>query len=140
MPTTWRWSYTGSNIVADVSYDIFTSNSPDGSLAYEIMIWLAALGGAGPISSTGKPVATVEIAGTTWDLFKGPNSSWTVFSFVARTEQTSFNADLLDFFEYLIHYQGMPAAQYMSGIAAGTEPFSGSNAQLTTSEYVLSIH
>jgi hypothetical protein len=28
----------------------------------------------------------------------------------------------------------------LSGIAAGTEPFSGSNAQLTTSDYVLSIH
>jgi xyloglucan-specific endo-beta-1,4-glucanase len=104
------------------------------------MIWVAALGGAGPISSTGKPVATVQIAGTTWDLFKGPNSSWTVFSFVARTEQTSFNVDLLDFFEYLIHNQGMPSTQYLSGIAAGTEPFSGSNAQLTTSDYVLSIH
>jgi xyloglucan-specific endo-beta-1,4-glucanase len=122
-----------------VAYDIFTSNSPGGPGAYEIMIWVAALGGAGPISSTGKPVATVQIAGTTWDLFKGPNSSWTVFSFVARTEQTSFNADLLDFFEYLIHNQGMPSTQYLSQIAAGTEPFSGSNAQLTTSDYVLSI-
>ncbi|OKP06057.1 hypothetical protein PENSUB_6543 [Penicillium subrubescens] len=59
------YHYTRSNIVADVAYNIFTSNSPDGPGAYEIMIWVAALGGAGPISSTGKPVATVQIARTT---------------------------------------------------------------------------
>jgi xyloglucan-specific endo-beta-1,4-glucanase len=47
-------SYTGSDIVADVSYDIFTSSTSGGASEYEIMVWLAALGGAGPISSTGK--------------------------------------------------------------------------------------
>lgn len=51
MQSTWSWSYTGSNLVADVSYDLFTSSSAGGSNEYEIMIWLAALGGAGPISS-----------------------------------------------------------------------------------------
>ncbi|OKP14855.1 hypothetical protein PENSUB_5736, partial [Penicillium subrubescens] len=139
IPTTWHWSYSGSNIIADVSYDIFTSYSPGGSSAYEIMIWVAAIGGAGPISSTGSPIATVTIAGISWDLFKGPNGPTTVFSFVAHGEQTSFNADILDFFEYLIHNQGLPSSQYVSGIAAGTEPFSGSNAQLTTGEYVITI-
>jgi xyloglucan-specific endo-beta-1,4-glucanase len=67
-------SQTGSNIVADVSYDIFTSASAGGPSAYEIMIWVAAIGGAGPISSTGSPVATVNIAGATWKLYEGPNS------------------------------------------------------------------
>lgn len=132
-------SYSGSNVIADVSYDIFTSYSPGGSSAYEIMIWLAAIGGAGPISSTGSPIATVTIAGISWDLFKGPNGSTTVFSFVAHGEQTSFNADVLDFFKYLIQSQGLPSSQYVSGVAAGTEPFSGSNAQLTTGEYVITI-
>lgn len=51
MQSSWSWSYTGSDIVADVSYDLFTSSSAGGSNEYEIMIWLAALGGAGPISS-----------------------------------------------------------------------------------------
>jgi xyloglucan-specific endo-beta-1,4-glucanase len=132
-------SYTGSNVVADVAYDIFTSYSPGGSSVYEIMIWLAAIGGAGPISSTGSPIATVTIAGTSWDLFKGPNGATTVFSFVAHSEQTSFNADVLDFLKYLIHSQGLPSAQYVSGIAAGTEPFDGSSAQLTTHEYIITI-
>ncbi|KAF7158170.1 hypothetical protein CNMCM5623_002836 [Aspergillus felis] len=134
------YSYTGSNIVADVAYDIFTSYSPGGSTAYEIMIWLAAIGGAGPISSTGSPIATVTIAGTSWDLFKGPNGATTVFSFVAHSEQTSFNADILAFFKYLIQSQGLPSSLYVSGIAAGTEPFIGSNAQLTTGEYVITVN
>ncbi|KAH8700655.1 putative endoglucanase [Talaromyces proteolyticus] len=139
IPTTWVWSYTGSNIVADVSYDIFTSDSPNGAAAYEIMIWLGALGGAGPISSTGSPIATVNIAGATWKLYYGINTTWKVFSFVAESEQTSFNADLLDFFKYLIQHQGYPSTQYVGTIAAGTEPFVGSG-QLTTTEYLLSVN
>ncbi|KFZ19684.1 hypothetical protein V501_00564 [Pseudogymnoascus sp. VKM F-4519 (FW-2642)] len=104
------------------------------------MIWLGALGGAGPISSTGSPIATAWIANTSWTLFKGVNSSWTVFSFVAQSQQTSFNGDVLDFFKYLIQNQGMPSSQYLSGVAAGTEPFSGSGAQLTTSNDVITIN
>lgn len=105
------------------------------------MVWLAALGGAGPISSTGSPIATVTLAGTSWDLFQGSNGAWTVFSFVAQSEQTAFNADLLDFFHYLTQNHGLPSSQYVSGIAAGTEPFTGSSmAQLTTGEYVLTVN
>jgi xyloglucan-specific endo-beta-1,4-glucanase len=37
---------------------MFTSSSASGSNAYEIMVWLAALGGAGPISSNGSPIVT----------------------------------------------------------------------------------
>lgn len=47
MESTWDWTYTGSDIVADVAYDIFTSSTAGGSNEYEIMIWLAAIGGAG---------------------------------------------------------------------------------------------
>lgn len=47
MESTWDWSYSGSSVVADVSYDMFTSASAGGSSEYEIMVWLAAIGGAG---------------------------------------------------------------------------------------------
>jgi len=63
-------SYTGSNIVADVSYDMFLSSTPTGSDEFEIMVWLGALGGAGPISSTGSLIATPTIGGTIFNLFK----------------------------------------------------------------------
>lgn len=134
-------SYTGSDIVADVSYDAFitSTDSTDVTASYEVMIWLAALGGAGPISSTGyTPIATPTIGGVTWNLFKGPNT-WTVFSFVASSEQTDFSGDVMDFFNYLIDNQGMPSDYYLESIAAGTEAFTGSDALFTVSPFSLSL-
>ncbi|GAB7349733.1 hypothetical protein MBLNU459_g0469t1 [Dothideomycetes sp. NU459] len=135
----WDWSYTGSNIVADVSYDIFTSATSGGSNAYEIMIWLAALGGAGPISSTGSAIATVTLAGHSFKLYKGLNGSTTVFSFVAVSEVTSFSGDIKTFLTYLINNQGLSSSQYLTSIGAGTEPFTGSSAVFTTSDYSLTV-
>lgn len=141
IPTTWKWSYTGSSIVADVAYDIFTSStsSTSGTAEYEIMIWLAAIGGAGPISSTGSAVATTTINGVTFKLYSGKNGSTTVYSFVAETEATNFSGDILNFLKYLETSQGYPSSQYLTSIGAGTEPFTGTNAVLTTSSYSVSI-
>jgi xyloglucan-specific endo-beta-1,4-glucanase len=75
LPSTWSYTYTGNSMVANVAYDLFTSSSVAGSAQYEIMIWLAALGGAGPISKTGSPIATVTLAGKSWKLFNGMNGS-----------------------------------------------------------------
>lgn len=123
IPTTWKYSYTGTSIVADVSYDLFTSSTSGGSNEYEIMIWLAALGGAGPISSTGSTVATPTIAGSTWKLYSGPNGDTTVYSFVASSEITSFSGDIKDFLAYLVDNESFPSSQYLTSIGAGTEPF-----------------
>lgn len=89
------------------------------------MIWLAALGGAGPISSTGSAVATVTINGVSWKLYSGPNGSTTVYSFVASSEATSYSGDLKNFFTYLEKSFSFPSSQYLLSIGAGTEPFTG---------------
>jgi len=47
MESKYDWSYTGDSVVADVSYDMFTSSTASGSEEFEVMVWLAALGGAG---------------------------------------------------------------------------------------------
>lgn len=132
-------SYSGSGIVADVSYDLFTSSTSTGSNEYEIMVWLAALGGAGPISATGSAVATPTIGGVQWKLFSGKNGATTVYSFVAVTQQTSFSGDLRSFFTYLISNEGMPSSQYLLSAGAGTEPFVGSGAVMTVSAFSLSL-
>ncbi|KAK3703326.1 hypothetical protein LTR37_014538 [Vermiconidia calcicola] len=145
MQSSWSWSYDGSNIVADVAYDMFTSSTAGGSNEYEIMIWLAALGGAGPISSTygadgsATPIATVALAGTNWTLYKGPNGDMTVFSFLADSEVTNFSGDLKEFIDYLASNQGLPSSQHLLSAGAGTEPFSGSDAVFTVSAYSLTI-
>ncbi|KAF2120139.1 endoglucanase A precursor [Lophiotrema nucula] len=137
LASTWKYSYTGTSIVADVAYDIFTSSTASGSAEYEVMIWLAALGGAGPISATGSPVATPTLAGTSWKLYKGTNGQMTVFSFVASSQVTSFSGDLMDFFKYLETNQGLSSSQVLQSVGAGTEPFTGSNAVLTVSGFSL---
>ncbi|KAF1952207.1 endoglucanase A precursor [Byssothecium circinans] len=139
IPTTWTWSYSGSDIVGNVAYDIFTSASGSGSSEYEIMIWLAALGGAGPISATGSPIATVTLAGKSWKLYYGLNGSMKVYSFVASSQINSFNGNLMEFANYVTSKQGMPKSQVLQSVGAGTEPFSGSNAVLTTTAYTLSL-
>lgn len=135
IPTTWKYSYTGTSIVADVAYDMFTSSSATGSASYEIMVWLAALGGAGPISSTGSVVATPTISGVKWNLYSGPNGAMTVFSFVAQSEVTSFSGDLKLFLAYLSTNQGLSTSQYLTSIGAGTEPFTGTSAVFKTTAY-----
>ncbi|KAF4550681.1 Endoglucanase cel12C-like protein [Elsinoe fawcettii] len=137
LASVWSWTYTGSGIVANVAYDLFTGSSATSSAQYEIMIWVGALGGAGPISSTGSPIATVSLAGKSWKLWKGPNGQMTVFSFVADGNVGSFNADLKVFVDYLTKSQGLPTSQVLQSVGAGTEPFVGSNAVFTTSSYSL---
>jgi xyloglucan-specific endo-beta-1,4-glucanase len=123
---------TGSNVVADVAYDIFTSSTAGGKNEFEIMVWLAALGGAGPISQTGKPIATVTVAGHSWKLWYGSNGMNEVYSFTPNgANVASFSGDLMDFFAYLIKSQGFKDSQYLISVGAGTEPFTGSNAKLT---------
>jgi xyloglucan-specific endo-beta-1,4-glucanase len=104
------------------------------------MIWLAALGGAGPISSTGSPVSTPTINGVSWKLYSGPNGDTTVYSFVAASEVTSFSGDLKLFFTYLASNEGYSTSQYITSIGAGTEPFTGTDAVLSVSAYSVVIN
>ncbi|KAB8300148.1 hypothetical protein EYC80_000375 [Monilinia laxa] len=140
IPASWKWSYTGSNIIADVSWDLFSSASGTGNADYEIMIWTGALGGAGPISKTGSTIATPTIAGVSWKLYFGPNGDTKVFSFVASSPVKNFSGDLNLFLKYLVSSQGYPSSQILTTIQAGTEPFTGSNAVFTTSAYSVAIN
>jgi xyloglucan-specific endo-beta-1,4-glucanase len=123
-----------------VSYDAFISSTDSTTAAhdFEVMIWLAALGGAEPIGY-GTPIASPSIDGITWNLYKGPNT-WTVFSFVATSEQTNFSGDVMNFFNYLIDNQGLPSNYYLQVIQAGTEAFTGSGAEFTVSPLTLSLN
>ena len=137
LKSVYKWSYTGSSIIANVSYDLFTSSKAGGDGEYEIMIWLAALGGAGPISATGSPIATVTLAGQSWKLYNGKNNQLNVFSFVAEQQNQNFSGDLMAFVNYLTSKHGLPKTQILTSVGAGTEPFSGSKAKLTVSGYSL---
>jgi len=143
IPTSWQWTYTSasSNVVADVSYDLWLSKTAGttgatSSSTYEIMIWLSDRGGANPAGSL---AGTASINGLTWQLWKGTVASWQIFSFVAPSETTNFNQDLKPFFTYLVNNQGVPSSQFLVQAQSGTEPFVG-NATLTTTSYSLAIN
>lgn len=136
IPFTWKWSYSGSGIVANVAFDLWTSSSTTGNYEVEIMIWLGALGGAGPLGSS---VGTFEQAGTSWTLYSGSNGSNQVYSFVAANSVTSISSDLLPFLKHLTSNGYLSSSQYLRAVQAGTEPFVGSNAKLTTTDYSVSV-
>ncbi|KAJ7503036.1 endocellulase [Mycena galericulata] len=143
-PTSWQWNYAtqSSGIRADVSYDIWFGKASSGSPAtsassYEIMIWLSGLGGIQPVGS--QITTATPIAGYTWNLWKGPNSNWEVFSFVSSTGNiNSFDVDLNAFFTYLVQEQGVASTQYVQAIQSGTEAFVGT-ANLVIDSYSVSI-
>lgn len=75
-------------------------------------------GGIWPIteSSTGDPVATVDLAGHSWDLYTGWNGDMRVYSFLPEGDAmiSSFNADVKVFFDYLETEYDFPVEdQYM---------------------------
>ncbi|KAJ5506682.1 hypothetical protein N7453_005639 [Penicillium expansum] len=124
--SSWDWSYSTTDVVvADIAYDMFLSSSADGSKEYEIMVWLTALGNAGPISTTGSAIASVTIKGISFKVYSGPNGSMTVYSFVAESTITSFSGDMLEFFTYLVDNQGLSSSLYLIDVQTGTEPFTG---------------
>jgi len=146
--TNWNWYYSAaSGVQADVSYDIWFAASPvspplagqavSGVSTYEIMVWLGQADGIDPI---GSPITTVSLSGYSWQVWKGTNQGWTVFSFL-RTggDINNFSSDLNVFYQYLIQHQGVPGNQYLVALEAGTEPMMGS-ATLVTSNYNVAVN
>ncbi|KAJ3566097.1 hypothetical protein NP233_g7215 [Leucocoprinus birnbaumii] len=144
IPTTWSWTYSSasSDLVADVSYDLWLSNVAGTGGASSTSTFEDGLaervegGGAGP---AGSQIGTANVNGINWKLFRGTVATWTVLSFVAPSEITNFNSDLKPFFTYLTQNQGVPSNQFLVQAQAGTEPFVGS-ATLTTNAYSISIN
>ena len=102
------------------------------------MIWLAALGSAFPISSTGlSPIATPTLGGHAYRLYSGYNGSRKVYTFVAASPINSYDGDLMDFFTYLEDNEdGFSGSEYyLQSVGAGTEAFTGEGAVFTTGTY-----
>ncbi|KAI9998789.1 hypothetical protein PInf_003380 [Phytophthora infestans] len=135
----YKVKYSGK-VVADVAYDLFTSSTAKGEKEFEIMIWLAAIGGAGPISSTGKALATTTIAGTEWSVYSGPNGQMMVYSFVASKQVENFEGDLMEFFNYLVKSHSFKTSQYLIKVECGTEPFIGKDVTMTVSKYSATVN
>lgn len=137
IPSTFSWTYSGTGLDCDVAYDLFLGDDKgylmDWSSAYkyELMIWLAAKGGAMSIGAD-KPAIEVTIGGQKWNLFIGSNGQQQVFSYVppsATEERASFSGDLAAFIKQLVTLGKLDGDKvYLKHIAAGSEPFVGTDA------------
>jgi hypothetical protein len=142
------WDFTVAQTgTLDVSYDtwLHTINvATDPSTAgnggasatpsEEVMVWLYAAGGAGPI---GPVVAqNISLAGTTWNLHQGPGgSTWPVSSYVRTGNATTSVMNMMVFYNDLVSRGWIPSTRYLSSIQAGTEVFSGSGSLTTNGFY-----
>ncbi len=141
------WDFTVSQTgTLDVSYDTWlhptdvskaVNDGANTTPSEEIMIWLYEAGGAGPISATGKPVASnISLAGATWNLYQGPGgSTWPVSSYVRTSTATTAVMNMMVFYNDLVTRGWIPNTRYLSSIQAGTEVTSGSGSLTTNGFY-----
>jgi hypothetical protein len=134
----WSFTFSNSGGSADVSYDIYlhTIQMPgsNDTPTDEIMIWLYTANGAGPISSTGSPVATVTIDQASWNLYRG-STTWNVFSYVRAQNATSAVLNIKDFMSDLVSRGYVSSSKYITSVQSGTEIFTGTGELDTTGYY-----
>lgn len=143
LPTTFDWSYSGTDIRANVAYDTFLGSSCSGTNAYEVMVWLADYGGVDPLSNSGyppTPSASPTIDGVAWNLIIGTSTdgTFTVYSFVAQETTNSFSGNLMDFYHWLETNEGLSSDSYVQAISAGSEVWTGSDCELSVSAWSIS--
>jgi cellulase/cellobiase CelA1 len=113
-----------SGATYNASYDIWLDPSPkrDGVNQMEIMIWLNRQGSIQPIGSV---VGTTNLAGRTWEVWRGSNGSNNVISYVAQSTISSLNFSVLDFINDTRNRGAITNSWYLTSIQAGFEPWQG---------------
>ncbi|MFI6243340.1 cellulose binding domain-containing protein [Micromonospora sp. NPDC050795] len=113
-----------SGATYNASYDIWLDPSPkrDGVNQMEIMIWLNR---QGPIQPIGSVVGTTNLAGRTWEVWRGSNGSNNVISYVASSAISSLNFSVLDFINDTRNRGAITNSWYLTSIQAGFEPWQG---------------
>lgn len=119
--------------MANVAYDMMTALYSNGR-KYEIMVWLAQIGHAGPISTSGEEPETVFIHNVQFYLYHGRPPGLNTYSFVPveKTWIRNFKGDLAEFLFHLVWAGKLPTDALLETIGAGSEPFVGTDAKFTT--------
>ena len=98
------------------------------------MIWLNHTGSVQPVGSR---VATVSIAGGTWDVWYG-NIGWNVISYVRTSATSSISFRVNDFWSDVVTRGYAQRAWYMTSVQAGFEPWvNGTGLAVTNFSYSL---
>ena len=116
-------SYPGSGTY-DAAYDIWfdpTARKDGQNTGAELMVWLNHAGSIQPI---GSKVATVSLAGGTWDVWFG-NTGWNVVSYVRTAATSSINFNVATFFNDMVTRGYGQRSWYLTSVQAGFEPWIG---------------
>jgi hypothetical protein len=116
-------SYPGSG-QWDAAYDIWFDPTPrtDGqNTGAEIMVWVNHAGAPQPVGSR---VATVSLAGGTWDVWFG-NIGWNVISYVRTQGTGSVSFAPATFLNDAVGRGYAQTSWYLTSIQAGFEPWTG---------------
>ncbi|MGW5329698.1 GH12 family glycosyl hydrolase domain-containing protein [Streptomyces sp. NPDC004014] len=136
--TNWDFSVNASDWKGDSIYDLWIdpSQNPSGQPQNEVMVFLNY--SEGTIPSSSDKVATVDLGGATWDVYRS-YGSWQVISFV-RTQQTSnvSNMNLRDFMDYSTNSGWLDPSLYLVSVQAGHEIWRGSGST-STSNYSVDV-
>jgi hypothetical protein len=116
-------SYPGSG-TWNASYDLWFDPTPrtnGQNTGAEIMIWLNRQGSIQPIGSR---VASVNLAGGTWDVWFG-NTGWNVVSYVRTSATNSLDYSLNEIYSDAVNRGYAQRAWYLTSVQAGFEPWIG---------------
>jgi hypothetical protein len=116
----------------DAAYDIWfdpTARRDGQNTGAEIMVWLNHAGAPQPVGSR---VATVSLAGGTWDVWEG-NIGWNVVSYVRTAGTGSVSFPVSTFFNDAVSRGYAQTAWYLTSIQAGFEPWTDGTGLAVTS-------
>ncbi|WP_214103887.1 GH12 family glycosyl hydrolase domain-containing protein [Acrocarpospora catenulata] len=117
------YSYPSSGTY-NASYDLWFDPTPrtnGQNTGAEIMIWLNRQGGVQPI---GSQVATVTLAGTSWQVWYG-NVGWNVISYVRSSVGTTLDLNVNEFYSDAVNRGYAQRSWYLTSVQAGFEPWIG---------------
>lgn len=123
LSTSVSMSYPGSGTY-NASYDLWFDPTPrtnGQNTGAEIMIWLNRQGSIQPIGSR---VGTVNIAGSSWEVWFG-NIGWNVISYVRTSPTNSLSFSVNAFYSDAVNRGYAQRAWYLTSIQAGFEPWIG---------------
>lgn len=127
--------------VQNVAYDLWfhaPGSKPDNQKqpTDELMIWMSAHGGAGPL---GKYTQTVKVGDAEWRLSVG-DIGWKVFSFVRTVPSTTWKIDAKPFIDYLVEHGLMAKEKQLTSVEFGTEVFrSNGDAAFHVKDYFVKV-
>ncbi|WP_396455185.1 cellulose binding domain-containing protein [Actinomadura sp.] len=118
----------------DAAYDLWfnstpsTGGQPDGT---ELMIWINSRGGVQPFGSR---TGTVDLAGHSWDVWTGDQTSWKIISYVLRGGATSVsNLDVKALIDDSVTRGSLNRDHYLLDAEAGFEIWQGGQGLATNS-------